>query len=225
MAFSVGNKFSSYDEFKSHQILHEDAVYTKLVVADSRPLKTNRRDNVTDADIQRLKFSTIVLKCKYFGTNESTATVRKTSTYKKACIYQVNVVCQRNATGVLCLRITAMTTQHIGHQPSEAAYYDLPSLRRRSIHESREFVENTLDTRANKRLIQNTVNNNPNRTGGKVILKDLHNEKARLTRLTQPNLELDDLSLLVLEMLKIKGSVVKLMRTALLKAYIFKNRK
>lgn len=204
----VGDEFTTYEDFKAAQLKHENATYTLLVSADSRGLSVSRRNNITSDDVNNLRYSSITLKCKHYGQAKG-GEVRDTSTYKCGCIYQINVVATKNENDQAVLRVVAITDRHLNHVPSKEAYDSYPAVRQRSLNAASQFVNSALNVKSNIRLVQSVVNRDPNRTGGKVIMKDLYNQRAKLKKQENSADGVDDLTALIEEMEKIENSTVK----------------
>lgn len=62
------------------------------------------------------------------------------------------------------------------------------------------------------RLTQHAINSNPDRVGGKVIAKDIQNERARIRKIEDGTnaQNIDDLGALIEEMEKIGGATIKI---------------
>lgn len=203
-----GDEFASFAEFENAKQQHELKTFTNLVITNSRKLQLG--PNITQEDVNCFVYSSVVLKCKQYGSPNSVATQRESRSYKCNCIYKMNLCCVVNDQNQRVLKISSMVDLHTNHTPTAEAYMSLPRQRNLTVKESSELIKTTEKVRGNTRLTQYAINSNQNRSGGKVIAKDIHNERARIRRNEESNThQVDDLSALVQEMGKIDGATVK----------------
>lgn len=204
----IGDIFASFAEFEKAKQEHELETSTNLIIRNSRKLKPG--PNVKQEDVDCFVYDSLVLKCKYYGARNSTATQRESRSYKCNCIYQMNVSYVVNAQNQGGLKVLSMIDLHTNHTPTAEAYMTLPRQRKATIAEANELVKASEKVRGNTKLTQYAINSNPNRAGGKVIAKDIHNARAKIRRDEESNTQdVDDLSALVQEMEKIDGATVK----------------
>lgn len=203
-----GDEFTSFEEFVNAKEQHEQTNYTNLVITNSR--KLNVGPHLTQENLDRLVYKSAVLKCKHYGESNSTATQRESRSYKCNCMYRIDLHCVINAQNQRVLQIISMVNEHTNHTPNAEAYMSLPRQRNKSIKQASELVKTTEKVRGNTRLTQYAINSSENRAGGKVIAKDIHNERARIRRNEEADTQqVDDLDALIQEMEKIDGATVK----------------
>ncbi|XP_055308157.1 uncharacterized protein LOC129572236 [Sitodiplosis mosellana] len=204
----VGDEFANFKDFELALKKHENATFTNLVKTNSHLLKVGA--NISQEDVNRFEYSSVVFKCKYYGNPKSTATQRESRSYKCNCTYRMDVSCVINARNKRVIKVTSMINVHTNHTPSEAAYYSLPRQRNESIKQASALVKISEKVHGNTRLTQHAINSNENRVGGKVLAKDIQNERVRIRQNEDADTEkVDDLTALIQEMQKIDGATVK----------------
>lgn len=205
----IGDEFVTYDEFENARKKHELTTFTNLVTANSRKLDLGSM--VSQDDVNNLRYKSVVLKCKYFGNPNSTATQREARSYKCNCPYRMDLTCVINAENKRVLKITSLNDVHENHTPNAESYFTLPRQRNTSIKQANDLLKTSEKVRGNTRLTQHAINSSENRAGGKVIAKDIHNERARIRRNEEADTQqVDDLTALIEEMEKIEGATVKI---------------
>ena len=71
----IGDEFVTYVEFEKARKKHELTTFTNLVTVNSRKLDLGPL--VSQDDVNNLRYKSVVLKCKYFGSPNSTAIQRE----------------------------------------------------------------------------------------------------------------------------------------------------
>lgn len=197
----VGSVFQSYAAFCLAKQKYETDNFTNFVHAVSTKLKASRK--ISAAKVEQFVYSRVILRCKYYGKCNSTAQVRQTKTYKQECPVMIDIRLQNNG-----LVIVKVNLAHENHVPTRATYNSLPRQRRKTIDNLKDFVDNTLKVKPSFRSVQQNVNQAVG-VVGKVIQKDLYNEKARQNKIIQDEENVGDLHSLVSEMKKIQNATVK----------------
>lgn len=206
---AIGNEFVSFDEFNTVRRKFEIENFVNLVNADGKTLKAS--NGITAQEVDELKYSFLLLKCKYYGKPKDFVRQRETQSYKCDCTFFVRVVAVRNLEGRLILKVVRMNSAHANHVPSKEAFESLPRQRHQTLDDVNSFVQTTANVNANPRLVQFEINHKLERAGGKVTLKDIYNRRYKLTKINENNTEpVDDLTALVEEMEKIDGAVVRI---------------
>lgn len=72
-----------------------------------------------------------------------------------------------------------MNDQHANHEPSDDAFFALPRQRKITVKQANDLINTSEKVRGNTKLTQHAINSNLNRARGKVIAKDIHNERAK----------------------------------------------
>lgn len=194
MALRKGDVFDSYAKFELalHKYQQEDFFNTTI------------SHSLLDANNPAIKYKSFRVKCKLHGKYDKKTFERSTKTFKQGCPFYM-LVNQKRVDGGLVLEISKMNSDH-NHARSADLFVHMPEQRIAVIEQTKEYIYNALDAKANYRALHKQVNAT-NTSKGIVTLKDLYNVKAKLSAKNDKNET--DLENLLEEMLKIKDAVVK----------------
>ncbi|XP_028131144.2 uncharacterized protein LOC114326888 [Diabrotica virgifera virgifera] len=148
-----GQLFSSFNEFNNILTQYEKDKRQKFVIKGSRSIK------MTEKILKRklkedLKYYEVQYICVHGGAVRRRGKgIRKTRTYKMNCPAAIKL--RATKTGDF-LQIKQLVERHENHEMSEVVYDDLPTNRKLNANEQ-SIVENLMDVRENKKLIQQKI--------------------------------------------------------------------
>lgn len=189
----IGETFLSYEnDLEPALAAYEKETYTNLFKAKAEK----------DHGNPNLKYKILILKCKFSGEHKNIGNTRETSTFKQGCPHFVTVK-QRNRNGITVLEITNMNNVH-NHATTPELFTHLPKQRNAVIEQNAAYVNSSLDSRGNYRIIQSRLN--ADNSNGIVTLRDLYNVKVKNDESKKYD---NDLVTSIEEMMKIRDATVK----------------
>lgn len=189
----VGETFLSYEnDLKPALAAYENETNANLVKAKAELDHAN----------PNLKYKYLKLKCKFHGEHKKIGNTRNTSTYKQSCPHFVSVH-QKTRNGIAVLEIYDMNIEH-NHVTSEDLFKHLPKQRNIALKQNAEYINSSLDSRGNYRIIQSRLNTED--SDGVITLRDLYNAKAKIDGDKKHD---NGLVALVEEMVKISDATVR----------------
>lgn len=208
MAFQIGTKFKSYDDFCIARDTYEKTVYANYYKATSIALQCN--ENISVEVAGKLKYKRAYFRCKLSGLYRSTAVARKnTLTFKQGCNarFGIGITSLNN---VFEIEITMLHETH-NHECNNDLFRRMPNQRKTANLESKQFLERVANVKPDAKLLQFEVSKT-SQENYQVKRKDIHNFNKKAKEFVGIN----DLDQIVYELGRIDGASVKVMHNPLM---------
>ncbi|VDI04173.1 zinc finger SWIM domain-containing protein 3 [Mytilus galloprovincialis] len=170
-------QFNSYKEFALVIENYEKEHFVQLWKRDARTIKTMKCRAPNRNINEELVYGQLKLCCVHGGKDHKSASSGqrpKQATFRQSCPFFIQL---RTTSDGNKLMITNMCLEH-NHVINQNLFKFLPRQRQLS-GEERKDVETMLKVKANKKMVQSYI---MEKTGKKIVLKDLHNIKSEMKK-------------------------------------------